>query len=173
MAVPSTLITGGARSGKSRVAVSLATRSDWPVAFVATATADDDEMSQRIAAHRVERPSGWATIEEPVDIVSAIGPLSRESTVVVDCLTLWTSNLLLAGMGSDEIERRARRASQALLEFENPIVVTNEVGSGIVPDNPLARTYRDDLGRVNAVFGEAFHRVLFVVAGRVIEALRW
>ena len=172
MAMTSTLITGGARSGKSRLALSMATAAEWPVVFVATATAGDDEMARRIAVHRSERPVDWRTIEEPVNVISALVAIERESTVVLDCLTLWTSNLLLAGLEPSEIEARAKKLSQVLCEFENPVVVTNEVGLGIVPDNEIARSYRDLLGRVNIVFGDAFERVLLAVSGRAIEAMR-
>lgn len=164
----SVLITGGARSGKSAIAVELASRERAPVTFVATAEPIDDDMAARIAHHRGERPPHWTTIEAPLDPAGAIDAVDRSGVVVLDCLTLWVGNHLVAGDGSDLVGSADRLASR-LLEFSKAIVVTNEVGSGIVPDNELARSYRDVLGRVNAAFAERFETVLLAVAGRAIE----
>lgn len=164
------LVTGGARSGKSAIAVELARRESIPVTFVATATAGDDDMAARIERHRAERPGDWATIEEPLDPAGRLEHVDRSGTVVLDCLTLWVSNRMHHGSTMTESESAAEGLAARLLEFEAAIVITNEVGSGIVPDNEPARTYRDTLGRVNSVFGRRFETVLLAVAGRAIEA---
>lgn len=168
-----TLITGGARSGKSRLAQSIGEGSLLPVTFVATATAGDEDMSQRIAAHRAGRPGSWATIEAPLDIEESLGKVDPSGMVIVDCLTLWTSNLMMEGEDETAIRDRAESLARYLTAFTSVVVVTNEVGLGIVPDNALARVYRDILGRVNATFADAFDQVLLAVAGRVVPAVRW
>jgi adenosylcobinamide kinase / adenosylcobinamide-phosphate guanylyltransferase len=146
---------GGARSGKSRIAVERAESAGAPVTFIATGEAGDDEMAERIARHRAGRPEGWTTIEEPVELERALAGVAAGDTVVVDCLSLWVAN------GGDG----AVPAPRAGLT----IAVTNEVGLGIVPENALARAYRDDLGRVNAAWVEAADEAYFVVAGRVLR----
>lgn len=168
--MPSVLVTGGARSGKSAIAVELAQRESCPVTFVATATAGDEDMASRIERHRAERPDDWVTIEEPHDPAERLERIDRSRLVVLDCLTLWVSNRMLAGSTMAELESAAEILAGRLLEFEAAIAITNEVGSGIVPGNELARSYRDTLGRVNAVFGRRFDTVLLAVAGRTIEA---
>lgn len=168
--MPSVLVTGGARSGKSAIAVELARRESSPVTFVATATAGDDDMASRIERHRAERPDHWVTIEEPLEPAGRLEHVDRSRVVVLDCLTLWVSNRMHAGSTMTELESAAEELAGRLLEFDAAIVITNEVGSGIVPDNELARSYRDCLGRVNAVFGRRFETVLLAVAGRAIEA---
>lgn len=157
------LLLGGAKSGKSRHAQNLA----GPFAtLIATAEARDDEMAERIARHRAERPPTWETLEEPLDLVGALAK-ARYPTVVVDCLTLWVSNLLEKGL--DPLEE-ARRALEALLHSgKRVIAVTNEVGMGIVPAHPLARRYRDLLGEVNALFAREAEEVYLVVAGRALR----
>lgn len=167
----SVLITGGARSGKSRLALGLVSDLS-PVVFVATATADDAEMRARIRAHSQERPAGWRTVEEPIDPEGALASEDRRSTIVLDCLTLWTSNLMIAGTPAADIGARAESLADLMSEFDKAVVVTNEVGAGIVPDNPLGRDFRDVLGRVNIAFSDRFDRVLLAVAGRAIEATR-
>lgn len=168
--MPSVLVTGGARSGKSTIAVELAQRESLPVTFVATATAGDDDMAARIEMHRAERPPDWLTIEEPLDPAGRLEHVDRSRVVVLDCLTLWVSNRMHDGSTMTMLESAAENLAALLLEFEATVVITNEVGSGIVPDNQLARSYRDTLGRVNAVFGRRFETVLLAVAGRAIEA---
>lgn len=168
--MPSVLVTGGARSGKSAIAVELARRESVPVTFVATALAGDDDMAARIERHRAERPPDWVTIEEPLDPAGRLEHVARSRVVVLDCLTLWVSNRMHDGSTTTRLEADAEDLAARLLDFEVAIVITNEVGSGIVPDNELARSYRDTLGRVNAVFGRRFERVLLAVAGRTIEA---
>lgn len=155
-----TLLLGGARSGKSSLAVDLASRSGGPVTFIATATAGDEEMAARIAAHRGERPGDWTTVEEPLDLREALE--AAEGTVVVDCLSLWVANLLEADMEIDA-EAAAVAAGRG-----STIAVSNEVGLGIVPATPLGRRYRDVLGRVNAEWADAAETTLLVVAGRAL-----
>lgn len=160
------LLLGGARSGKSTRAVQAAVESGLPVTFIATAEALDAEMASRIQQHRSTRPGDWSVVEEPTDLVGAI---SRSGGfVVVDCLTLWVSNLLGAGRESSDVLALAERAA-ALLAERDGVVVSNEVGLGIVPAKELARTFRDVLGSVNAVFAGCASRSLFMVAGRALE----
>ena len=141
------VLIGGARSGKSSLAVQMATGD---VTFIATGEARDEEMAARIAAHRAERPSGWTTVEEPFELRRALE--DAHGTVIVDCLSLWVAN---GGDGAVPTPRGGLT-----------IAVTNEVGLGIVPVNALARAYRDTLGRVNAAWVAASDEAYFVVAGR-------
>ena len=164
-----TVLLGGARSGKSEMASGLATTTDRPVVVVATAEARDEEMAERIRHHRNTRPSTWTTLEVPVELGAAVRDLERESLVVLDCLSLWVSNLIEAGLAEDAIVTEAREVATLLATREAPaIVVSNEVGLGIVPVNALARRYRDALGRVNATFASAAYRAYFVVAGKAL-----
>ena len=163
-----TLLLGGAASGKSRSAAALAARTGRSVTVIATAEALDDEMAARIARHRRERPQGWAVIEEPLDLTGAV-ERARGATIV-DCLTLWVSNLLGDDLGDEEIADRAAAAAKACAVRPEPtIVISNEVGSGIVPMHPLARRYRDVLGRVNAMFADEADVVALMVAGRAMR----
>ena len=146
---------GGARSGKSTIAVERAQAEGAAVTFIATGEAGDEEMAERIARHKAERPSSWTTIEEPVELHRALASVPAGTTVVIDCLSLWIAN------GGDG-KVAARREGLT-------IAVTNEVGLGIVPDNALARTYRDELGHVNASWVEAADEAYFVVAGRMLR----
>jgi adenosylcobinamide kinase/adenosylcobinamide-phosphate guanylyltransferase len=146
---------GGARSGKSTLAVERAQAEGAPVTFIATGEARDEEMAERIARHKAERPVGWTTIEEPVDVADALASVSDTETVVVDCLSLWVAN---GGDGAVPAPRGGLT-----------IAVTNEVGLGIVPVNALARSYRDTLGRVNAAWVAASDEAYFVVAGRTLR----
>jgi adenosylcobinamide kinase / adenosylcobinamide-phosphate guanylyltransferase len=164
-----TLLLGGARSGKSALAVRLASTSRLPVVVVATAEARDEEMAERIRRHREERPVDWSTVEEPLDLRDAIGGLHDDAFVILDCLSLWVSNAMESGASDDEIVERARGVASVLAAREAPaVVVTNEVGLGIVPTNELARRYRDVLGRVNVAFVEAAGAAYFVVAGKAL-----
>ncbi|HJY19232.1 MAG TPA: bifunctional adenosylcobinamide kinase/adenosylcobinamide-phosphate guanylyltransferase [Xanthobacteraceae bacterium] len=161
-----TLVLGGARSGKSRYAESLiaALPPPWqpPWSYLATAEAGDTEMAARIATHRARRGPQWQTIEAPRDLVAALK--SRETMpVLVDCLTLWLSNLMLADA---DIDAEIARLEAALADTGAPVVlVANEVGSGIVPDNPLGRRFRDLQGVLNQRMAARADRVVFVVAG--------
>jgi adenosylcobinamide kinase / adenosylcobinamide-phosphate guanylyltransferase len=163
------LLIGGARSGKSRLAAEIAAERTGPVAVIATGEARDDEMAERIRMHRARRPQSWATIEEPVDLEAALRAVPDEALAVVDCLTLWVSNLIEKGLRDDEIEGSARSAaSLAAARAGDTVVVTNEVGSGIVPTNALARRYRDLLGNVNSIWAEHSDRSALVVAGQIL-----
>jgi len=158
------LIGGGARSGKSRFALRYAEQRFERLALVATAQALDEEMSGRIARHRSERPGRWSTIEEPVHIVEAMRrEAARFDVFVVDCLTLWLSNLLLAG---DECpERQIDALVQELSAAPPCVLVTNEVGCGIVPENALARRFRDLAGILNSRAAEVSREVHWMVFG--------
>ena len=158
-----TVLIGGARSGKSALAVRLAAETGRPVTFVATGEARDAEMAERVAAHRAERPAEWSTVEEPVDLRGALERAPANDTVVVDCLSLWVANLLERGLEPGEA------AAAAAARSAPTIAVTNEVGLGIVPMTELGRAYRDLLGRENAAWVAASDRALFVVAGRALE----
>lgn len=164
-----TFLTGGARSGKSALAVRRATASGLPVVFVATGQARDEEMTDRIARHRAERPGTWETVEASVDLVDAVRALPGGRCVVVDCLSLWVSNLM--EHGDDEATTVARAEALGRWGAAYPgsvIVVTNEVGLGIVPMHPVSRDYRDRLGRVNAILSRHADRAQLVVAGRTL-----
>lgn len=163
-----TLLTGGARSGKSHLAVQMASASGAPVVFVATARPSDADMSARIARHRAARPPGWHTIEEPLDLTGALDR-ARGGVVVVDCLTLWVSNMMLEGIATATIAKRgAEAASAAVSRSGDTIAVTNEVGSGVHPRSDLGRDFRDLLGCVNALWAASSGRSFLVVAGRIL-----
>ncbi|MDE0132609.1 MAG: bifunctional adenosylcobinamide kinase/adenosylcobinamide-phosphate guanylyltransferase [bacterium] len=170
-----TFILGGARSGKSTAAERLARRGDR-VLFVATAEALDEEMERRIRIHRRSRPTAWDTLEEPRALVSTLQPrLPHYDVFLIDCITLWVSNLLLSMEGHPDAERRAVDETRRLLELMQDsqaawIVVSNEVGMGIVPASPLGREFRDALGRVNQMIAARSSRVLLMVAGLPFEA---
>jgi adenosylcobinamide kinase/adenosylcobinamide-phosphate guanylyltransferase len=158
-----TLVLGGARSGKSCYAESLVTALPPPWAFVATAEIHDEEMRRRIAEHRARRREGWHTLEAPLDIVGALRSAPAGAPVLVDCLTLWLSNLML---GDYDIAAAVDDLARALGEFAAPVaVVSNELGLGIVPDNALARHFRDEHGRMNQRIAEVADTVVFMVAG--------
>jgi adenosylcobinamide kinase / adenosylcobinamide-phosphate guanylyltransferase len=167
-----TLLIGGARSGKSSLAVHRAASAE-PVVFIATAEAGDEEMAARIETHRAERPTEWTTVEEPVEIRAALEASSAESFVILDCLSLWVSNLIGRDWDDEAIETEAASVAKAAASRRAPtLVVTNEVGLGVVPATPLGRRYRDVLGRVNADFAETADETLFVVAGRALRLER-
>jgi adenosylcobinamide kinase/adenosylcobinamide-phosphate guanylyltransferase len=162
------LLTGGARSGKSSLAVALAARHGAQVVFLATGQAGDDEMAARIARHRAERPPDWSAVEEPVRLAEAIGAVEPSACLIVDCLSLWVANVL-ESEGAAGIERAAAAAADvAAARPGTTIVVTNEVGLGIVPTTPLGRHYRDLLGRVNAIWAQRATEAYLVVAGRLL-----
>jgi adenosyl cobinamide kinase/adenosyl cobinamide phosphate guanylyltransferase len=165
--MPYAFLIGGARSGKSSLAVRLAAEHGGPVVVVATAEGRDDEMAERIHAHRASRPADWETVEEPLTLLRAARGVREDVFVLVDCLTLWVSNALGAGASGAEIGGEAREVASLLAgRAGGGVVVTNEVGLGVVPANELARRYRDALGRVNATFAESASGAFFVVAGR-------
>jgi adenosyl cobinamide kinase/adenosyl cobinamide phosphate guanylyltransferase len=171
------MLLGGARSGKSALAVRLMREAPGDVAMIVTAEGGDDEMVERIRQHRSSRPSEWLVVEEPTEILAAVKDVDDGAALIIDCLTLWVSNLMALGLEDREIMERARHVSElARGRAGQTIVVSNEVGSGIVPDNALARRYRDVLGSVNALWAGASHAVFMTVAGgivRVEPALQW
>jgi adenosylcobyric acid synthase len=162
------LVLGGARSGKSALAARLALDSMLPVTVIATATAGDEEMAARIHSHRESRPSSWKTVEEPIDLLGAIRGCGVGDFLVVDCLTLWVTNLLGAGHDAADFARLADPVVREL-SARRGVVVTNEVGMGIVPANEMARQFRDVLGYVNTRFALGAERAVLMVAGRVVE----
>ncbi|SNS57429.1 adenosylcobinamide kinase /adenosylcobinamide-phosphate guanylyltransferase [Sphingomonas laterariae] len=158
-----TLILGGARSGKSRFAQSLAEAEAGPLIYVATAQAFDDEMAERIAHHQADRGPRWTTREVPQELPQALREAGTDATLLVDCLTLWLSNRMLADDDMAEAVDglvAAIRACPARL-----ILVSNEVGSGIVPETPLGRAFRDHAGRANQAVAAVADRVALIVAG--------
>ena len=165
-----TFLVGGARSGKSTLALRLARESGRPVVFVATSEPRDEEMIERIERHRRERSPDWSTVEAPLDLAEALAAAPEEACVVLDCLTLWTSNALEAGWSDAAVARAAEGVARlAAARIAPTVVVSNEVGLGVVPDTPLGRRYRDVHGRVNAIFAAAAERACLVVAGRALE----
>jgi adenosylcobinamide kinase / adenosylcobinamide-phosphate guanylyltransferase len=164
-----TLLIGGARAGKSHLSARLAERAGLPVTFIATAEAGDDEMEARIARHRADRPPEWTTVEEPLHLARALDLADTEGTVIVDCLTLWVSNLQLSGLEDEAVQNRAEDAARRAANRKGPtIVVTNEVGSGVHPSSEMGRRFRDLLGRVNNIWADQADTAFLVVAGRVL-----
>lgn len=168
MVKESIIIVGGCRSGKSRHALDLAEQipGDRRV-FIATCVPSDDEMRQRVARHQQERGQRWSTIEVPVHLPEAIVDYSpRGSVILVDCLTLWISNLLLE---TDDLEKIIEHVTQLTYSLEKAqcpvIIVSNEVGTGIVPENTLARLFRDAMGFANQQVAACSNRVIWMVAG--------
>jgi adenosylcobinamide kinase / adenosylcobinamide-phosphate guanylyltransferase len=183
------LILGGARSGKSTFAEKLALQSGQSVALIATATAEDEEMHARIVRHQAARPSSWQTIEEPLDLSGAVRRASELANVMLlDCLTLWTSNWLLrqtAGLDADMVASDQLFGAEALQEIEKLLetlrtlpasktllAISNEVGLGIVPAYALGRVYRDTLGYINQRLASAAERVYLLVAGIAVDVKR-
>jgi len=161
---PVTLVLGGARSGKSRHAEAMVESQPGPCVYLATAQAGDREMAARIADHRARRGGRWSTVEEPLDVVAALsGACGPDRAVLVDCLTLWLSNLLGA---ERPVAAECGRLLTALPEMAGPVVfVSNEVGQGVVPDNALARAFVDHAGRLHQDLAAAAQRVVFMTAG--------
>ena len=170
MAAMLVVLLGGARSGKSAYAESLARRHDGTVTYVATAPhiEGDDDLEARIARHRADRPAGWSTIEDELDLAEAL-TRAGDSFVVLDCLTTWTGNVLFHGRSETEALAAADAAiAIATARPATTVVVSNEVGMGIVPADELSRSYRDLLGRVNQRWVAAADRALLLVAGRAL-----
>ena len=166
--MPLTLLLGGARSGKSSLALELARASGAPVVFVATGEAGDDEMADRIARHRRERPAEWTTVEEPQHLSAALAGAAGDACLIVDCLSLWVANVLERPAGAIEAEA-AEAAQTAAARPGRTVAVSNEVGMGVVPASSAGRAYRDVLGRVNAIWAEAAAEAYLVVAGRALR----
>jgi adenosylcobinamide kinase/adenosylcobinamide-phosphate guanylyltransferase len=179
-----TLILGGARSGKSHLAERLAAASGRDVLFVATMERGDAEMGARIDAHRAARPAGWRTVEEPLDVLAALRGHARPAGfVLLDCMTLWVSNLLIARLGDAEAAQpaamreaidaaadQARRFAAWARGYDGDVAaVSNEAGLGLVPPYPLGRAFRDALGTANRIVAGEADRVYFLVAGLTLE----
>lgn len=159
-----TFVLGGARSGKSRFAESVVARLPQPWVYIATAEAHDDEMATRIAEHRARREAHWQTVEAPHELPEAIAAAPIGSAVLVDCLTLWLSNIM---HGPFDVDRLVNQLEQALLDRDGAtVLVSNEIGLGLVPETPLGRAFRDAQGRLNQRIAAAASRVVFVVAGQ-------
>lgn len=179
-----TLIIGGARSGKSELALRLAHASGRDVLFAATMEPGDDELRQRVARHRAERPAGWRTLEAPRDLVASLEGAARPGDfVVIDCVTLWVANMLTAALPDEDNvtpDAAARAADDARSQAEalaawcqrftgEVAVVTNEVGAGVVPAYPLGRVFRDALGIANAALAARARRVFAMTAGLALD----
>ena len=161
--MPIILITGGARSGKSRRAEARARSFPGKPVYIATAEGFDHEMRERIAKHRARRSDGWIEHETPLELVAALNATDGSGARLIDCLTLWLSNLMHEGR---DWAKEAAKLAEALEVQRAPVVlVTNEVGSGIVPENALAREFRDAAGLLNQMIARAADEVEFVVAG--------
>jgi adenosylcobinamide kinase/adenosylcobinamide-phosphate guanylyltransferase len=179
-----TLVLGGARSGKSRYAQSLCA-SSFRVIFIATAHASgsevDHEMRERVARHRADRPADWQTVEEPLDLSRAVSESPVDATLLIDCATLWISNLMWEfrdGPGAEQekrimaevdnlIDAMRRRAEESITKRPagEVVIVSNEVGAGIVPEHPVTRAFRDLQGFANQRLAQAADNVIFIVAG--------
>lgn len=178
LSVRVTLILGGARSGKSTYAQRLAEESRRPVLYVATATAGDPEMAERIARHRAARPTHWRTLEIPMNVGPALeAAIVGGEVVLLDCLTMLVSNLMMdegKGVTADHLEARVVGELEAILRVceerrVSLIIVSNEVGMGLVPPYPMGRVYRDVLGRANQWLAARSDRVVLMVAGIPLE----
>lgn len=163
----SILITGGARSGKSQFAQKLAVEASGSVLFVATAEAKDEDMRLRIEAHQKSRPGSWKTLEAPLGISGIIGQHTGEAEIVViDCVTMLVANIMLQGQGEEPVLKEIEDLINQMDELEATfILVSNEVGLGLVPDNELGRRYRDCLGRANQILAQHADEVYLMVAG--------
>ena len=169
-----TFLVGGARSGKSTLAVQMGEHHGGTVHFIATAEAFDDDLRDRIARHRAERPAGWSTAEVPVDLAAAVADAPEGAFVIVDCLTVWLANLFLHLPELSARESAIDALTQALrdrgVHGAGPtVVVSNEVGMGVHPETPMGREYRDELGRLNQSVAAVADRSLLLVAGRALR----
>ncbi len=163
-----TFVTGGCRSGKSRYAQNLAEElAEKNRIFIATCVPYDDEMKERVENHKKTRDKTWSTIEAPILLADAIsGPYEKADVILVDCLTLWLSNLMLDPSETKNIKARVNELTQALKQAPCPVIlVSNELGQGIVPENRLARKYRDLVGNTNQKIARVADFVVLVVAG--------
>lgn len=167
--MPLTLITGGARSGKSLHAEGLALALSAPLKpfYISTAGIWDDEMAARVAKHQARRADLWREEHDELDLIAALQRCEGQGARLIDCLTLWVSNLMHHGL---DVQAHAQALAQHLQGCEDPVIlVTSEVGLGIVPENALARAYRDHLGHVNQTLGAVCDRIDLVVAGHPLR----
>ncbi len=164
------MVLGGARSGKSALAQRLAVASGGPVTALVTAEPIDEEMASRIDNHRRDRPAGWHTVEAPYDLPEALSRVDDAEIALVDCATVWLSNLLVRGDDDSSVDAATERLVDVVMERRNAptVVVSNEVGYGLVPPDPLSRRFRDAQGRANQRLTGAVDRALFVVAGMLV-----
>jgi adenosylcobinamide kinase/adenosylcobinamide-phosphate guanylyltransferase len=162
-----TFVLGGARSGKSRYAETLVTACPQPWVYIATAQAHDEEMATRIAKHRARREAGWQTIEAPHELTEALAAAPQEAAVLVDCLTLWLSNLMYAKFDLDKTMLGLEGALRA--RTRPTVLVSNEVGLGLVPETELGRAFRDAQGVLNHRVANLASRVIFMVAGQPLS----
>ena len=161
--VPLRLVLGGANSGKSQFAETLVRQSERPRRYIATAQAWDDEMRAKIAAHQTQRGPDWTTVEAPLDLVNALLLAQPDEIVLLDCVTLWLTNLIIA---EQDISQASKSLCVALTQATCPIVVvSNEVGQGITPDNAMARAFVKHQGNLNQALAAAALEVFFVTAG--------
>ena len=166
-----TVLTGGARCGKSAAAAAAAAATGAPVVFVATAEPGDDDMAGRIERHRADRPAQWTTLEAPRDLGDAVASVDPGATLIIDCLGLWVTNRMLedpSPAAAELVEEGAGLARELAARPGKALVVTNEVGSGVVPPTPLGRDFRDVLGLVNQAMVGAADAAYLVVAGRLL-----
>lgn len=164
------LVGGGTRSGKSRYALSLAARLGAQRLFVATGQAKDAEMADRIRKHQLSRGPGFRTLEEPLELAEALTRIADVDVVVIDCLTLWLANLLLEGRTPEAIDDCVRTLSAVLARRQfHAVVVTNEVGLGIVPESSLGRTFRDVAGLAHQQLSQLADEVYFAVLGTMLR----
>lgn len=159
----SVLVLGGARSGKSSYAEKLLKESGKPMVYIATAEARDDEMVERIAHHQGRRGPEWETIEAPLDVCGTLSQIGNEKIVLLDCVTLWVSNMMAEERDVEgEVHKLCYLLGGLTCDF---VIVSNEVGLGIVPNNALARAFRDKAGRANQMIAKACDKVVFMAAG--------
>lgn len=169
-----TFLVGGARSGKSTLAVQMGEHHGGPVHFIATAQAFDDDLRDRIARHRAERPATWSTAEVPVDLAAAVDAAPAGAFVIIDCLTVWLANLFVhlpdASARSAAMDGLVRALRDRSAHGIGPtVVVSNEVGMGVHPETAMGRDYRDELGRLNQSVAACADRSLLLVAGRALR----
>lgn len=169
---PLIFVTGGARSGKSDFAMTLAEEAGGSPVYLATATPGDPEMAERIRKHQASRGDGWITVEEPVNLADAVSNIEPVAALVIDCVTLWLTNLLMIDQDGFEESacERARELVYALKGVQGTaVVVSNEVGMGIVPDNALSRKFRDAAGVVNRIIVEASDEAYLMISGMPVK----
>lgn len=170
MAARRVLILGGARSGKSSFAETMAGRSGAAVTMIATAEAVDDDMWERIVAHRRSRPPHWATIESPLRLADALATIPSGDTAVIDCITVWLGNMFHHGFTVEDVHAEIERLISTMAHRRGAtLIVSNEVGLGIVPATDMSRSYRDVLGRVNTRLAANVDRAVFMIAGRFLD----
>ena len=160
-----TLILGGARSGKSNYAQKLALASKKQIIYIATAQAKDIEMQKRIALHQTNRPKSWQVVEEPIFLANALKTANTMNTLtIVDCLTMWLTNLLLTNRKT--FKKELSGFLKSINDFNNDLIlISNETGMGIVPDDPLSRSFRDEIGFLHQALAKKCDNVLFIIAG--------